>query len=222
MGAIMLEPTDEELLELEQIGFAPTMQEAIEDHLSLDELWTDAQAQVKKARRTPSERVLEAEQAKHRVYTNPDNWIKVRGIALVHQETQTLLGNFTEYVHRSVRECRKLLRESDTLEVAAVEFVTGKWWLADTRKPEPVQVWHTTRSCRVHVYLPDLGVHAPATLLTIFLSHGSIARAELAEDTRLAQWLSQNEQLLDLPAGTDVYEFLAPACKIKIKEELGL
>ena len=33
------------------------------------------------------------------LYLDPKNWTRTRGIALMHAETQTLLGNFSEYIH---------------------------------------------------------------------------------------------------------------------------
>jgi hypothetical protein len=146
----------------------------------------------------------------------------VRGVALIHEETETLLGNFSEYTHNSVASCRKLVREDSLIPVSAAERVSGSWWLGADRRPEPKQVWHEQRPCIIHLHLDKLMVHSPICELTVHLSYGSIARVELTLDTTFAAEDGKQEQLLYLPAGTNVLEVMSLDCKLAVRKELGI
>lgn len=212
---MLVEPSDAELRELES-------------DLALDELWASVEPLAKAPKRKlPSAQAAlrEAEEANRAIYTNPANWQRTRGIALIHTETQTCLGNFAEYIHLRVRNCRKLIREEAPISVEAVEEVSGSWWLPREHKPTPVQVWHVRRPATLHIYLDELRVHAPAVFVTAFLAYGAIERVELVDTTRFAQWEEGGQNgdvLIDLPAGTNIFEVMSRASKIKLVEELGL
>lgn len=219
------EPTPEELEEIEREGESqgfsiPAWQDPLED------LWTEARIALaaKKSRRVanPSLRnALDATAKKmHELFTLPENWERTRGIALIHAETESLLGNFSEYRHRSVKGCRKLLREEAPITVEAAERVGGSWWLGDSRKPEPRAPWHTQRQAILHVHLHELGVHSPACEVTAFLSYGGIARVELAHPTRFAD--DHGKQLIELPQGVNILDGMTLDCRIALREELGL
>lgn len=220
----ILEPDDTELAKLEQAGFQISEELAAMD-TALDDLWTEvkAAAPVPKSSLAKSKaRLLEAEQASKAIYTNPENWERKRGIALIHKDSMTCLGNFAEYVHLRVKDCRKLIREEAPLDCEAVEYVEGSWWLHTERKPEPAQVWHEHRQAMLHIYLPELGVHSPGVVVMAFISYGMLARVELTQPTRFAQDRGDQELLIDFPAGTNLIEVMSHQCKIKLKEELGL
>lgn len=189
------------------------------DH-DLEELWTSVQrAQplptIGKHAKKPSE------VDPRRVYLDPENWIRTRGIALIHAETQTLLGNFSEYTHKSIAGCRKLLREESPIAVSASEVVEGSWWLGEDRKPIPPQVWHERRTAIVHVFLEALKVHSPICEVVACLSYGAIDRIELALDTTFAQ-TEGAEQLLELPAGTNIRDVMSIDSKVALRKEIGL
>jgi len=187
------------------------------DLIDLDDLWTDVLVQA--APKPQAKAVSEDPGAR---YTKAENWQRTRCIALIHAETQTLLGNFSEYLHRTVAGCRKLCRESLDMPATAVELVSGSWWIDPCHRPEPVHTWHTSQEIFCHVYLRELQVHAPAVALTVFKSYGSIARVELAQPTRFAQWHeggASGETILDLPQGTNVWEVLSRDTRIRIQEE---
>lgn len=194
---------------------------------SLDDLFREA-----KAARIVEQRAKEAKAAAKNgdgehastlaLFQNADNWTRTRGIALIHEETETLLGNFSEYIHRSVPGCRKLLREELPISVEATERVSGSWWLGAERKIEPKQSWHKQRPAILHLHLDKLRVHSPATEVMVHLSYDSIARCELVADTQFAQEDGQQEQLLWIPAGTNLLEVMSRDCKINLRTELGI
>ena len=179
---------------------------------------TETKAKAKKTRQ-PAEVEQEAISA---LFANPENWERKRGIALIHAETQTLLGNFSEYVHKKVFGARKLLREETPILVSATETVEGNWWLGAERRPEPKQEWHTQKSCVLHVHLGELQLHAPAVELTVHLHWGGIARAELSVETTFAQTAEGVEQLVVMPAETDILSCMTRDCKVKLRMEVGV
>lgn len=145
-------------------------------------------------------------------------WVKSRGVALVHADTETLLGNFAEYVHPS--GARKLVRETWPIAISAVERVEGSWWLGSERRPEARQEWHNKRPIIMHLHLELLGIHAPAVELMVHISYGGIARCELVTDTLFAS--EGAEKLVTLPAGINVLEAMNLDAKINLRHEVGL
>lgn len=153
------------------------------------------------------------------LYTNPDNWQRGRGIALIHDETNTVLGTFVEYTHKTEKATRRLVKEDSPITVAATERVTGDWWVAEHHEITPPQDHHERRTVILPLILDKLGVHAPLVEVVAMLSYGMTARVELAEDTMFAQ-LEAAEGLFFLPAGADILPVMARDCKIHLKLEL--
>lgn len=211
------EPSDEALDEIaEAEGFSvetPSFLDPLEDLLAECEAAGPARKRTKRPE-------VEAPRTFSSQFSDPERWERKRGVALIHAETETLLGNFSEYVHRSVPGARKLIREEAPLLVSATERVSGSWWLGDSRKPEPRQAWHTQRNALIHLHLPSLGVHAPLVEVTAFLSYGGIARVELTSPTRFAD--DHGQVLLDLPQGTNVLDAMSLDGKIALRGEVGL
>ena len=195
--------------------------------VSLDDLFREAKAAMRVQRAAKEAAALRKRSEKpdaqetQALFANPDNWERTRGIALIHAETETLLGQFSEYIHKSVPGCRKLLRESAPISVVAAERVSGSWWLGEHCKPEPRQEWHTKRSAIIHLHLDTIKVHSPACEVIAHLSYGGLARVELALDTQFAQEYKKQEQLLFLPAGTNVLPMMSLDSKISLRVELG-
>ena len=198
------------------------------DLSSLDEIFSVARAHAineKIAKKHAAERKSidkPPEQSTKALYLDPKNWTRTRGVALIHEDSQALLGNFSEYLHNSVANCRKLVREETPIAVSATETVSGSWWLETKRKPEPRQEWHEKRTVIVHAHLSALFLHSPICELIVHLSYGSIARIELALDTQFAAEEEHGEQLVFFPAGTDILGVLSLDCKLAIRKDLGI
>jgi len=192
----------------------------------LDQLVSEAVARVKadkKAAQHKKEQRLGGEPPTQpqALFTNPENWQRGQSIALIHEDTETLLGHFTEYLHKSVAGARRLVRdEASGIPPARVERVSGSWWLGTTRQPEPRQEWHTQRTVIIHAQLDRLRLHSPACELVAHLAYGGIERVELAVDTLFAG--ENADDLLTLAAGTNILGELSHACKVNIKTELAL
>jgi len=185
---------------------------------SLEDLFTEVRRNL--PIKTKGEKPKE-ERNTSAMFLDPTKWTRVRGVALIHRDTETLLGNFSEYTHLTIPGCRKLVREESPISVSHTEYVEGSWWLGQDRKPEPKQAWHEMREAILHIHLEELKVHAPICEVIAHLSYGSIARVELALDTRFAQ-TEGREQFLDLPSGTNILDCMSLDCKINLRKEIGL
>ena len=192
---------------------------------SLEELFGEAMTTLRaeravKAKTPKKQRPPDLPVEPERLYTNPENWTRKRGLALIHEETQTLLGNFSEYVHKDGTS-RKLLREDGVLVVEATETVSGDWWIGQGREEIAApEHWHTQRQVVCSIELPELGVHSPACPLIVWLSYGHMARITLEFETMLAQRESQRDQLLFLPAGVNILSLMSHDCKVAVRIEL--
>jgi len=194
--------------------------------MELEDLWNDTRrnayvAKVAAKRDAKRDAKLEEKPDTKKLYLDPENWTRIKGVAIVHRETNSIVGNFSEYRHNSLPDVRKLVREEAPISVSATEYVEGSWWLGEGRRPEPKQAWHEQRPLIVHLYLEELKVHAPACEIVAHLSYGAIARVELALDTQLAQ-SEGAEQLVFLPAGTNISEVMGLDMKMIIRKELGI
>lgn len=149
-------------------------------------------------------------------------WRRGRGIALIHADSETLLGNFAEWTHPS--GARRLIRETGPIVVSALERVEGSWWLGEGRRPEERQEWH--EQCRVvmqHLHLEPLGVYAPAVELIVYTSYGGIARCETVTETLFSQDnAAAPSVLLTLPARTNILYCMGLDAKINLRRKCGL
>lgn len=183
---------------------------------------------AKKVRRLPDDKidVKELAQAERRLrerFSNPENWEKVRTVTLVHDASDTLLGNFIEYKHKlSKGVCRKFIRVEGPAPVDAIERVQGDNWHAAPLHPHaPDKLEHEEREAMVDLHLPELdNVYAPSTLVLVHLAWGGIARVELMDETR---FFSKDRRIqLMLPAGLDVLEGMSLDCKLELRKFLEL
>lgn len=185
----------------------------------LEDLFTECQlaARTKKIKRAE----LGSTKQLRAVFQNPENWERIGGVALIHAETGTLLGNYSEYTHRTMPGCRKLIHEHAPISIGKTEMVHGSWWLGE-RKPyiEASVSWTSVRECLADVQLPELGVAHPLTELRVGLYMGGIMRVELAVDTQFAS--PGGEILLTLPKGTNILECMSTDSKIAVRAELAL
>lgn len=188
----------------------------------LDNLFREAKRHFLAERAKPKAPTPTKAERTEALFANPENWERKRGVCLIHAETQTIIGSFVEFVHRTEPNCRRLVAEDTPLLLSTVEEVSGSWWLPTAITPEPRQVWHSERPCVVHLHLEVLGVHAPAVPVVVHLSHGNIARVELRDSTMFAQDADQKLELLTLAAGTNILPCMSRDCKLKLRQELAL
>lgn len=148
-------------------------------------------------------------------YENPASWRQGRIIALIHADTETVLGTFQESFHST--GARRLSRIEGPCAISASERVEGSWWLGAERRPEPRRDWHEQRRCHVHLHLDILGLRSPAVEVVVHLAYGGIERVELAEETQFAA----EGTLVWLPAGTNVLPVMSLDSKVATRIEMG-
>lgn len=162
------------------------------DSLSLDELFKEARAalgaqraQAGAPRRSssPSGR-RGADAPATPAYFDSANWTKTRGVALIHQETRTVIGNFTEYTHKALPGARRLIRETEVLPFTSVEYVTGVWGVAPSGEPiKTPRLWHTKRFSTIDAVLKDMHVSAPQVEVEACFGEGVLEQVLLREVT---------------------------------------
>jgi len=208
------EPTNDDLdalsKEIEAEIFTPTEPDPLED--LFNEAFQERKLRKPQRRTDPALRdALEAAAKRMReCYSNPDNWKRTRGLMLIDHATHTVLGNYSEYVHRQFPTTRKLLHEHQPIVIDGQEEVEGFIGTELERKVRGV-LWDAEREITLHVLLDQMFAEAPDVRLKVCLQISTIVRAELLADTQLAT--PSGGLLLKLPAGTDIWA----ACSIDTK-----
>lgn len=167
--------------------------------------------------KSPHRKPDDLDRVRKETYTNPDNWLRVRGVALIDRETQTLIGNFSEYRHKTVLYTRKWIREHSPIEIEGTEEVEG--YLGERIEQRIRNVsWGKEHQVVVGVQLDELMVGAPDVSLLVKSQFGGILRADLIAPTQFAS-VSGNT-IIHLPAGTNIWEACSTDTKISIKKEI--
>ncbi len=192
---------------------------------SLDDLFLDAQ--LAQAAKNPKQKkgadpsfrnALDATAKKMKeLYTLPENWEAKRGIALIDKGTQTLVGNFREYVHKTLPKTRKLLREHSPLNIDLVEQVDG--YLGEQIEFRlRGQTWEREVECQTDLWLDELMVGSPKVEMVVCTRLGAIVRVQLKHDTQFAS--QSGGTILQLPAGTNVQEQLSMDSKLHVRKQV--
>lgn len=194
---------------------------------TLDDLFREARQAMRqemKARqrrpREPSPAELSADERLRRELGPIENWERVRSVALVHQETATLLGKFVEYRHVKAPGARRLVREITELPVTETEFVTGKWELRLPEQP-PVRahIWQRTLPACLDLVLYPMHVSAPCVCVLAAFGEGRLDRVELVEETTFTS--PTRPELFILPPGTNILPELSQASIKALLTQLG-
>lgn len=193
----------------------------------LEDLLTEALlSAVPKKTRNKDERIITAEElarAEKRMkarWADPANWTKQGFVALMHKETDTLLGNFEILTHNLTPGCRRLVRVEEPHSVSSYEYVSGDQWLPEMHHEFKEAPENEQREIICNVHLKEMGVFAPKVLLLVNIEHGGIARVELLDTTEFFDKAKRNA--LQLPQGLCVLEGMSFDNKIELRKELGL
>lgn len=206
----MFEPTKEELKAAEAIE----QRVWDDDSDPLEELWAEARREVAAATKREPPKPSASETARRR-YTDPENWQRTRALALIDKQTKTLIGNFSEYLHKTIPNCRKLLREHQPMEVAGVEEIEG--YLGAEKELAIRQVsWDKSYSAVTGIVLDELSVECPEVAVTILTRFQAVVRVTLDRDAQFAS--PSGNVLLQLPAGTDIFYACSTDTKINLRK----
>ena len=152
------------------------------------------------------------------LYNLPENWERRRGLALLDKETHTLIGNFSEYVHKVFPSTRKLIREHLPISIDGTEMVEG---YLGARLEQRIRgnTWEAEHQVTCNVLLDEFMVEAPAVRLLVKTRLGAIVRADLISDTQFAS--SSGNTLLMLPTETNIWEACGVDTKSQIRKEMA-
>lgn len=157
-------------------------------------------------------------------YSDPAMWRAGEAITLLHDETSTLLGVFIEWRHTRDASARKLLPPTGPCIPSRVERYTGTWLpvgivAEDIRAIDGHHGGIERATCILPLSLDSLGVHSPLVEVEVTLQDTYLLRATLATPTQFIHLPGRGDQLLDLPAGTNILPLLGLESKIALRAE---
>lgn len=185
--------------------------------MTLDELFKEAKRSIRVAKTAKEVLGKPVAPAPSEQWTNPDNWREGNFIALIHTETQTVLGTFRELLHVKVPDARRLIRTAPG-PVNVCEYVSGDWWINGPELPPKRETWMTQSTHRIVLHL-TLGVFNPAALVVAVLDSGKLVRVELASVLIFAA--GDRTEQLQLPAGTNILEIMTLESKQALWAEVS-
>lgn len=186
----------------------------------LDSLWAESRRALREAEERKPKLAPTPKASVRETYTLPENWLPGRILALIHEESHSLIGNYQEFSHRTEKGARKLVRLEGPAVPTGTEIVRGWEHLGAETKGHLIeaQVWEVEREVVIDLPLALLGVHASGVPLKVCLRFGAIVRAELKDHTTFSSL--DGQMVITLPRGTNVLEVLSLEGKLALREEL--
>ena len=176
--------------------------------LTLDELFATATAEYKKTltgKQRPAPTIAP---------TPSTQWQRGFNIRLMHRETNSTLGDFSEW--KQADGTRKLVREPDnSLPIHKLEWISGYW---GARHPVPqVYVEADERfGMEILVVLEAEEEYHGTASLTVVIKDGAVHSAVLLVETSF----SSPSEILILPPLFNIYPLLTRTSKIALFEEV--
>ena len=187
----------------------------------LDQLFADVRQYTPPPAATKTAARPAALPPSNELYSIPEYWVADSHIALIHEETNTLLGNFQSFHHKRDKTARRLVRVTEPVIVTQTEYVRGTQWLFAAPPPLPEPVAHVfTRRLTVDLTLEALLVQADTVELIVHLSYGGITRVELAENTTLHS--PDGSHVLHLGGGVNIYPCMGLDAKIALRQAMQM
>lgn len=167
--------------------------------VSLDDLFREAKRAAKqvatKKKEVPAETPLST-------WVNPDNWKHFRYLLVIHKETQTALGVYSELLHVKQPNCRRLVLVDEAPAIDATEYVSGDW----ERAQPTLESAHRHLKTILNIALAKLDcVAAYDVPVNIHFFNGKVAGVRLEQDTTFANL----PLIYSFPAGTDIFLLLS-------------
>ncbi len=187
----------------------------------LDTLFSQAISQERAARARKAAKPPAPVPATVKNLNDPEFWVHSRNVAVLHAETETLIGNFSEQLHTSLPGVKRLLRLDTPASISGTEYVSGNWWLEGTlitkRKSDFIP-----QNLVLDLHLDTLGLVSAAARIVAYISpDGGISRVDLSAET---QFTSEHDgaAFTFLPANTNILPVLSHPCKLALRKELSL
>jgi len=188
----------------------------------LDTLFSQAISQERAARtRKAAAKRPVAPPATVKNLNDPEFWLHSRNVAVLHSETETLIGNFSEQLHTSLPGVKRFLRLDAPASISGTEYVSGNWWLEGTlitkRKSDFVP-----QNLILDLHLDALGLVSPQARIVAYISpDGGISRVDLSAETQFTPE-HDGAAFTFLPANTNILPVLSHPCKLALRKELSL
>lgn len=188
---------------------------------SLDDLYREAKAAMRSELAKLAKAPAPAKDpSSEGVYANPANWVRGQVICLLHKETQSLLGYFVEWKHKTVPDARRLVREADLKAPASpcqIEYISGSWPTPASALSARKLPWKIDLPCVASIHLLDFGLEALDVPMDFCFGEGSLDRVELVVTTTFRS----PGQYLTLPPGTDILPRMLPVQIQDLLTQLG-
>lgn len=170
--------------------------------ITLDSLFREATSAAKRLAKIPK-RVEVPLETPLTTWTREENWQHKRYLLLIKEDTQEVLGIFSERFHTKQEGCRKLVRV-EGVKAEATEYVGGSWNVPQAL--EESQHHHVTAT--LPLTLVKLNeVSAIRVPVDLHFAYGRLANVKLIEATTFAC----GDNIYTLPARVDVFPVLSQA-----------
>lgn len=188
------------------------------DDSALEALFQDAKrgmelAAVKKLPRITNKGQQTPRSEPQMLYQDPANWTRKRGIALIHESSGSLIGNYWEWIHNTMPETRRLVRSPVPIHCDAVETVGWNIYCEQPQLPYISPRAESVLAAKLELLLDFPVCRASATVGLHFLN-GATSRVELLLETTFAE----GGELLTLPSGTDILPVMNRTTKLEIRK----
>lgn len=148
-----------------------------------------------------------------------DHWRPVRCVALMHLETNELIGNFREYLHElhtDEHPCRYLVHEPGLAAVEGSEYVSGPQWIewpadVEALQRETIELRETVAD----LHLEELGLRAFGVTVVCHLQFGGISKVTLYDATHFHS--DDRSQAMFLPKHLNVLSGLSLDTKLALR-----
>ena len=188
----------------------------------LEDLFAEAEVNIREAakrnRHGPlNERLTEIAQSFTDLYALPANWLHSGRVALIHEPSGTLLGNFEILTHKSVAGARRLVRNDSPGLAGGVEFVSEDWWLTGNHEVslgERTEWKKDELHLLPYLHLPAFGVLARNVEVKVVRVSGYLAGVQLTSETTFHS--PTGEGTLTLPQGTNILKGLDQPTKASL------
>lgn len=196
--------------------------------LDLDDLLVEAVREQKQRRshsitREESRKLTAVIAEASTLYSNPENWNPAGSVALLHEESQDLLGFFDSFLHKKIPATRKLVRIPDTDDLPRTyrkEWVSGPEWVTAPRAlPTPVSAIELVEIlCPLEMEAIHASCHEAG--LEIKLVYGGIVTARLTGPAVFRSAGDHPPSFFEFPANLNIYEYLSRETKVLIKKRI--
>lgn len=188
----------------------------MQDLLSLDDLFKEAKRHLRAEAEAKAKAPVKPKAPSGSLYGAPENWVHSHYTSLIHATSRSALGVFQVLLHRTMPDCRRLVRAEGYVPTATEE-VSGTWDFLPAKLPEhtPSSLRTYNRTLSISLSSPDCS--AEGVDLRIIGNDSGILQVQLVSPTTFAA----PGVFLYFPADTNILPILSHPSKVTLKESLN-